>query len=298
MNAYRITDWDSKYEVGPEGKPANESTKRYRKSSLPFVRLKTFSESNGMAYRKLLRLAGKEAPAIFGFFCMFLEIAANRDRAFRGWLLDEQQKPLSVEDLAFEFGCENQTIENALTILTDERLNWLKLSDFQTNSDSTVKLLYNETEENIIEQNNNETEHQSVEKSPGDIELEKVARNLRSRAIHQAGSIGSSMNGILKNISSDSASADSQKPGRRQFLRRWITELSDIFPQSKFGKSNLTTFTNMFDYLYEKNQPFDDKLLDKALALAGEVKIKPDIDKPIAYFVSRFKIEFGDFTKI
>jgi hypothetical protein len=145
MKAYRITDWDNKYEVGPEGKPANESTRRYRKSSLPFVRLKILSESNGMAYRKLLRLAGKDAPAVFGFFCMFLEIAANRDRTYRGWLLDEQQRPLSAEDLAFELGCENELIEKTLTILADERLNWLKLSDFQTNFDSTVKLLYNET---------------------------------------------------------------------------------------------------------------------------------------------------------
>jgi hypothetical protein len=291
MNAYRITDWDSKYEVGPEGKPTNEQTKRYRKSSLPFVRLKTFSESNGMAYRKLLRLAGKDAPATFGFFCMFLEIAANRDRAFRGWLLDEQQKPLSAEDLAFEFGCENQIIEKTLAILTDERINWLKLSDFKTNDDSAVKLLYNETEENETKPNDNETQPQ---KTPADIELEKVARQIRGRAIHQTGNLDSSMKNILKDTSSDS---DSPKDGYRQLLRRWILGLSDIFPQNKFGKSNLTTFTNMFNWLYDKNQPFDNKLLDNALALAGEVKIKPDIDNPLAYFVSRFKAQFGDFTK-
>jgi hypothetical protein len=289
MNAYRITDWDSKYEVGPEGKPANEQTKRYRKSFLPFVRLKIFSESNGMAYRKLLRAAGKDAPAVLGFFCMFLEIAANRDRAFRGWLLDEQQKPLSAEDLAFEFGCENQIIEKTLAILTDERINWLKLSDFQTNDDSTVKLLYNETEENQTEQNDNKTQN-------ADKLLEKAAKRINSRAIHRTGNLGSPMKNILKDVSSDSIS-ESAKDGRRQLLRRWILGLGDIFPQSKFGKSNQTTFTNMFDWLYNKNQPFDEKLLDSALKLAGEVKTKPDIDNRIAYFVSRFKAQFGDFTE-
>jgi hypothetical protein len=231
MNAYRITDWDSKYEVRPEGKPANEQTKRYRKSSLPFVRLKIFSESNGMAYRKLLRAAGKDAPAVLGFFCMFLEIAANRDRAFRGWLLDEQQKPLSAEDLAFEFGCENQIIEKTLAILTDERINWLKLSDLKTNDDSAVKLLYNETEikQNITEQN--ETQQQEPKKQA-------------------SGNLGNCLSDILlkakdssslKNSSSSSVSARPLGTGTGQNMNGRLL-CRDIFRTAKTSTAILRHF--------------------------------------------------------
>jgi hypothetical protein len=286
MNAYRITDWDSKYEVGPEGKPANEQTKRYRKSSLPFVRLKIFSESNGMAYRKLLRAAGKDAPAVLGFFCMFLEIAANRDRAFRGWLLDEQQKPLSAEDLAFEFGCENQIIEKALAILTDERINWLKLSDFQTNDDSDVKLLYNETEENQTEQN--ETQQQEPKKQA-------------------SGNLGNCLSDILlkakdssqKSLKNSSSSSDSARPlwdwNRAKY--EWSLVMQRYFPHSKNINSDTTTFYEMIKHLYEKHSPMTDELFAKASDLAKEAKSKPGIKNPLAYFVSRFKSEFGDFTK-
>jgi hypothetical protein len=285
MNAYRITDWDSKYEVGPEGKPANEQTKRYRKSSLPFVRLKIFSESNGMAYRKLLRAAGKDAPAVLGFFCMFLEIAANRDRSFRGWLLDEQQKPLSAEDLAFEFGCENQIIEKTLAILTDERINWLQLSDLKTNDDSAVKLLYNETEikQNITEQN--ETQQQEPKKQA-------------------SGNLGNCLSDILlkakdssslKNSSSSSDSATSVWDWNRAKYE-WSLVMQRYFPHSKNINSDITTFYEMIKHLYEKHSPMTDELFAKASDLAKEAKSKPGIKNPLAYFVSRFKADFGDFT--
>jgi hypothetical protein len=53
----------------------------------------------------------------------------------------------------------------------------------------------------------------------------------------------------------------------------------------------------MIKHLYEKHSPMTDELFAKASDLAKEAKSKPGIKNPLAYFVSRFKADFGDFTK-
>jgi len=172
VKAYRIVDWKRKYEVSLDGKAVRQNTKRLRKGPLPYVRLSLYSESNGMAYRRLLRLAGSDAPAAMGIFCILLEIAANQTSEHRGWILDEHQRPLSAEDLAFELGCEPAFMSRILSVLCDSATGWLEICDRddpasqgcgagercapdETKSARTGSALYNETEteDNRTEQN-------------------------------------------------------------------------------------------------------------------------------------------------
>ncbi|MFA5291610.1 MAG: hypothetical protein WC496_01100 [Phycisphaerae bacterium] len=323
MNAYRITDWDKNYEVTKDGKPATQRSKNIRKTSLCYVRLTVQGHNPSMSYREMLQKAAGKGMMVFGVFCKLLELAANQPRNYRGWLLDTKGVPLTAERIAFALCCDAGDIDFALQVLTDKDIGWILEKDFhteQTKSDSDDKkdcpviiTKHNETEENITEQN--ETKQQSrdreravTEKTDADKLLEKVSRQISGRAIPQIGNLDSSFKNILKPTSSDSsvfakastdlASADSHNDEYRRLFRKWITGINDIFPQSKFGKSNRTTFDNMFNWLRDNNRSFDEKLLDKALSLAKEVRAKPGIDNPLAYFISRFKKDFGDFTKI
>jgi hypothetical protein len=102
-------------------------------------------------------------------------------------------------------------------------------------------------------------------------------------------------NSSLKNSSSsDSASAEwDWKKAKEQ----WSRAMQKYFPQSRFIRSDATTFVEMIKHLYEKHGPLTDELFNKAADLAAEAKSKPGVKNPVAYFVSRFKTEFGDFTK-
>jgi len=312
MNAYRITDWDKNYEVTKDGKPATEKSKNIRKTSLSYVRLAVQGHNPSMSYREMLQKAAGKGMMVFGVFCKLLELAGNQPREYRGWLLDTKGRPLTVERIAFALCCDTSDIDFALQVLTDKDIGWVSENQFQAKQikcDSENKkdcpVIINEnsnkTEENITEQNVNETQPPAEQKTPDDIKLEKVSRQIRSRPIHQTDNLDSSMKNVLRNASSDSVSASTStlsNDEHRRLFRKWITGINDIFPQSKFGKSNRTTFDNMFNWLCDNNQPFDEKLLDKALSLAKEVQIKPDIDNRIGYFISRFKTDFGDFTKV
>jgi len=316
MNAYKITDWDKNYEVTKDGKPATEKSRNIRKTSLCYVRLAVQGHNPSMSYREMLQKANGKGMMVFGVFCKLLELAANQPRNYRGWLLDTKGNPMTANRIAFALCCNTSDIDFALQVLTDKDIGWVADTQFQieqTQSNcsgekdcSVIITKHNETEENVTEQNENETEPNETPAQPpqrvetsnatnADKLLEKVSRQIRGRAIHQTGNLGSSMKNILKTTSSVSDSVSSN-PERRQLFRKWTLGLSTIFPQSKFGKSNPTTFLNMFNYLYDNNQPFSNALLEKALSLAEEVKTKPDIDNPMAYFVSRFKKTFGDFT--
>jgi len=62
---------------------------------------------------------------VFGFFCKFLEIAANQKSGQRGILLNEKNKPATLEDLAFILDVPLEQVENAVKVLSDEKVGWI-----------------------------------------------------------------------------------------------------------------------------------------------------------------------------
>jgi hypothetical protein len=337
MKAYRIIDWDKYYEVTKDGKPATDKSKNIRKASLSYVRLPVQGHNPSMSYREMLQKAGDKGMMVFGVFCKLLELAANHPRERRGWLLDTKGLPLVPQRIAFALCCDRSDIDFALQVLTDKDIGWVSEMQFpseQTESTTEDKkdcpVIINETEENITKQNETKetTSTVSPEKSIDDINLEKISRNLRSRPKHQIGNLGRALNNVLSDMhpvrefrsltnetsrsippkqgafsngadsknSSSSASTSDQWDWQKA-KERWSLTMQKYFPQSRFIRSDATTFVEMIKYLYEKRGPLTDELFNKAIDFAAQAKSKPGVKNPVAYFVSRFKSHFGDFTK-
>ncbi|MBA7690629.1 hypothetical protein ES703_99160 [subsurface metagenome] len=128
-----IVEWLERYEVssrGREPKPGDD----LRAGPLQFVRLKVYGHTQSTGYRRLKSVAGKRTMEVFGFFCKFLEIAANQKSEQRGILLNEKNKPATIEDLAFILDVPVKQVENAVKVLSDEKVGWLTNNTNQYNS--------------------------------------------------------------------------------------------------------------------------------------------------------------------
>ena len=137
MLAYRITGWNQRYEVGDNDKvaPTGKPMGKLRKSPLKYVRLKVYGHQLAPAFRRMTKKAwgfGEAMPAAtFGVFCKLLELAADQQREFRGWILDERQQPTKAEQIAELIGWTDvDIIKRALEILTDETIDWVELIEF------------------------------------------------------------------------------------------------------------------------------------------------------------------------
>lgn len=119
-----IVEWLERYEVsskGREAKPGDE----LKSSPLQFVRLKVYGHTQSTGFRRLKSVAGKRTVEVFGFFCKFLEIAGNQKSEQRGILLNEKNKPATIEDLAFILDVPVKQVENAVRVLSDEKVGWI-----------------------------------------------------------------------------------------------------------------------------------------------------------------------------
>lgn len=144
--AIEINEWAERYEVsskGREPKPGDE----LRAGPLQFIRLRVYGHTQSTGYRRLKSIAGKRTMEVFGFFCKFLEISGNQKRGQRGFLLNEKDQPANAEDLAFILDVPVEQVENAIKVLSDKKVGWLKNN--------------NTTQHNTIQHNT------SVRKIPG-----------------------------------------------------------------------------------------------------------------------------------
>jgi len=120
----KIAGWPGRYEVTSRGTEAKIGDD-LRVGPLRYIRLKVHGYQQGTGMRKLKHLAGDRSMEVFGLFCKFLEISGDLPRHLRGQLLNENDKPATIKELAFIFDVPIAQIEHALKILTDEKLGWL-----------------------------------------------------------------------------------------------------------------------------------------------------------------------------
>ena len=104
---YRIVDWKRRYEITTKQTKAADETpaESLRKKPHEFIRWKVFGHNLGPGYRKIVKKARRPGTlfelAAIGLFGKLLEIAGDQgDPAFRGWILDHDQKPMSAETIA------------------------------------------------------------------------------------------------------------------------------------------------------------------------------------------------------
>lgn len=140
MLAYRITDWDDRYEVNKDGKPWREDQER-RKTGLEYVRCPVKALTWGEGWRELLEAAGAEADRVFGLFIKLLEVAAIRAAGERGWILTGNGETMGPVGLAKKLGFDPQRVLFSLGILI-EKVGWIELAEcpFALEGNESVKL--------------------------------------------------------------------------------------------------------------------------------------------------------------
>lgn len=144
MDCYKIAGWSERYEVDSKGRPASADLEqeKLRKKPLDFVRLQVYGLRQGPAYRRLMKKgwqlgAGMDLAA-FGLFCKLLEIAADQPRQFRGWILDEKQRPVGIDDIAELIGTpDTEIVARLLKLLADPDIAWLEITVFGGENDDS-----------------------------------------------------------------------------------------------------------------------------------------------------------------
>ncbi len=128
--AYEIVEWQQRYEVNTRSEAARSGDPLYKRP-LDYYRSKANGTRQGMGYRKLLAIAGRDALEVFGIFHKLMEIAASQPRNRRGVIRE------SVSELSYIIGVDEGRIEKALSVLCDNDLRWLtQLSESSEDSES------------------------------------------------------------------------------------------------------------------------------------------------------------------
>ncbi|GAG16616.1 unnamed protein product, partial [marine sediment metagenome] len=128
---YYIRNWKEDYEVSTDGRAAKPDQK-LRSNALKYVRLKVNGHSQRAGYRRLEKLAktSTRMEGTWAVWCKLLEMAANQERQYRGWILTERQAPATAEDIAFFTGFRLKTIRTALELLSHPQVAWIELRPF------------------------------------------------------------------------------------------------------------------------------------------------------------------------
>jgi len=275
--AYRIVDWKAKYEVTSKGKAADADTpfSELRKSPLPYVRWVVEGHSLGPTYRKMVKMAWDLGilmdMACMGLFGKLLELAADQGPKYRGWILDEKQRPMKAPQIAELLDIRDDgTFEKLVKILCHEEINWVELAEFPqqegerrgelgTKAEDGGKVeepLYNVTETEVEGNLNSETERDS----PG---VPGQGGNGVSPAPCPP-LVAGSVSEISVSVS-DSAAGRGLGIKKRRIAA--IIQLDKIIPTR--SSSDQTTFRDIFDQLeermkYETDEPLFEKAIEKA----------------------------------
>ena len=132
-DVYRIVDWTKRYEP-----PKRENSSDGR---LKFVKLAVRGFDQSAGYRMLLDIACKyESDATerllgaiaYALFAKCLELVGNLPRESRdGAILTNTGQPASIKDIAFYTGWRREVIEEAMKVLTDPDVMWIRKEELQ-----------------------------------------------------------------------------------------------------------------------------------------------------------------------
>ena len=136
MQAYRIVDWAKDYEVGRKGQQLTSyiPVEGRRKGPLKFVRLKVNGLSIGPALDEIISRCWQPDTlfhwAVLGIFDKLLEIAGDQEREYRGWILDQKQKPITPKSFAKRFREQDtKLIKKVFDILCHSDVNLLEFHE-------------------------------------------------------------------------------------------------------------------------------------------------------------------------
>ncbi|MHC4617249.1 MAG: hypothetical protein ACYTEQ_05800 [Planctomycetota bacterium] len=145
MQAYRIVNWASQFEVDSQGhatklhQPA-PPVEQLRKSPLPYIRITGDGRSVTNTEKRIIKKAWRAGQlmeaAVDGVYHRLLKIAGNQPRELRGWILTEypDSRPMYAREIAECMGVEDaagiRCVEFVLGVLCDPEVRRLELCEF------------------------------------------------------------------------------------------------------------------------------------------------------------------------
>lgn len=132
MQAYRIVDW-WKFEMTNKGRLATANTpmESLRKTPLVYVRFPVHGHYLSPDYRRMVKRAGPEmATACDGVYKMLVGMAGNQFREYRGWILDDRQRPLNKKQVAELLCLSENKVKQAYEVLLDNEVKWLEVVEY------------------------------------------------------------------------------------------------------------------------------------------------------------------------
>jgi len=128
VNAFYVNDWQARYEVNDKGDSFKPG--QLLKAKLKFVKLTVYGHREGVGWKKLKQITGEnKLLETFGLFCKCLELAADQDRAQRGWLLEDIHTPADPEYLSLIWSVPVAAVEAALGALC--KVKWLSQRKYE-----------------------------------------------------------------------------------------------------------------------------------------------------------------------
>ena len=299
MKAYRIVDWKQQFEVTSGAKAANADTplENLRKSKLPYLRKRVKGHSLSPTDRRLNKMAwalnkSMMEAACLGVFDKLCDLAGSQDDPkYRGWVLDDNQRPINAPQIAELLDWRDDgTFRKLLDILCDERVNWVRLEEFplaprtegekrgERRRDEEPFLNVTETKEGSL---NYETERDS----PGLPDQGGKAGELT--AAPASALVSDSVSDIPVSVS-DSAPRQglrSVEEIKKEAAKIMLTICELIKPRDQ---SDRTTFSDIFTQLREREiYMTDERLFEMALKKARESCRVGKV--PIKMFVAAMK---------
>jgi hypothetical protein len=137
--AWRITDWDERYEVNKDGNQfAVGGGQEYRKRPLDYVRFKCSGLAQGEGYRDLAALAGPQRLCrAFGLFAKMLEVAASAAGGRRGWLLTGRDEVMDAGLLARKLCFDDGQVAEDMELLY--KVGWIEQAQCEHAVEMVVK---------------------------------------------------------------------------------------------------------------------------------------------------------------
>ena len=137
MKAYHIVEWKRLYEVTSKSSPYNpdKPDEELRKTPIPYIRYSDNGLLLSPSYRRLAKhgnvLGVMMGMACYGLYWKLVDIAKNKTRDFRGWIVDENNYPLDPEHIADILEIKDRTyIKKAFDLLVYlGKLEYLELPD-------------------------------------------------------------------------------------------------------------------------------------------------------------------------
>jgi len=297
--AYRITEWVRQFEVDKK----KHATKLYepppdisnlRILPLPYIRLAGGGHSQSTIDRRINQNAWRQGQlremAVHGVYIKLLLLAAIQQREFRGWILDERQRPMHAKEIAETLGiCEVRELEEILSILCSPEIGLLELCEYRQTSGCEYRqvpgqvrtcpdksgLFKNETE---TEKKRNLNETKGVPESGQNCEIVENSSEIVENSV--------SASDIQSDVSASEFPAEEKVEAVRSDTAGFLCE---ILQPSPSNPGDITTFRDILDQLKGRvNEGLCTIEIFDAVVEVARV-CRREGENPIAMFVKAMK---------